>query len=86
MNKFFTLILLSVSLAACNQEQHTHENESSAKLDASKIQLASETDPVCKMSVKKEMADTAMYEGKIYGFCSKNCKKEFLKDPGAHVK
>ncbi len=53
-------------------------------IDASKLALA--TDPICDMDVTKEVADTATYKGKLYGFCGTGCKEEFVKDPESHLK
>ena len=36
-------------------------------------------DFVCGMPVKAGVGDTAHYMGKLYGFCSTECKNEFLK-------
>jgi YHS domain-containing protein len=33
------------------------------------------------MPVKGHTADTAQYKGKVYGFCAKECKDEFVKNP-----
>jgi YHS domain-containing protein len=43
--------------------------------------LASKKDLVCYMPLWTGIADTCLYQGKIYGFCSKSCKEDFLKDP-----
>lgn len=46
-------------------------------------------DVVCGMEISKELADkqkkTAVYENKTYFFCSIDCKKTFLKNPGKYV-
>ncbi len=48
--------------------------------------LATNKDLNCDMPVEEgSIADTATYKGKIYGFCSSECKVEFLKDPEAHL-
>ena len=39
-------------------------------------------DPSCGMPVSAGIGDTTHYKGKVLGFCSKECKDEFLKDPG----
>jgi YHS domain-containing protein len=38
-------------------------------------------DPGCGMPVSAGIADTAHYKGKVLGFCSKECKDVFLKNP-----
>ena len=42
-------------------------------------------DPSCGMPLKAGLEDTTTYKGKLYGFCSKECKDEFLKDPASYV-
>ena len=38
-------------------------------------------DLVCNMPVSAGIGDTAHYKGKVYGFCSAECKEAFLKKP-----
>ena len=38
-------------------------------------------DPSCGMPVSAGIADTAHFKGKVYGFCSEECKNLFLKNP-----
>lgn len=40
-------------------------------------------DPTCGMQVNTGIADTTHYDGHVLGFCSKECKEEFLKNPKA---
>ncbi len=42
-------------------------------------------DPTCGMPLKYGLEDTLHYKGKLYGFCSKECKEEFLKDPVSYL-
>ncbi|MBL0145249.1 MAG: YHS domain-containing protein [Chitinophagaceae bacterium] len=42
-------------------------------------------DLVCQMPVTAGVSDTAHYKGKVYGFCAKECKDEFLKDPQQYL-
>jgi YHS domain-containing protein len=62
------------------------EASTNQKLDPSKIQLTTDKDPVCGMSVKNGFSDTAHYDGKIIGFCSPGCKEEFKKEPAKFLK
>lgn len=40
----------------------------------------------CQMDVVKYgVSDTVTYKGKLYGFCSKMCKDEFLKTPEKYL-
>ncbi len=63
-------------------------NHTTAAADTSikKINLASKKDPVCGMSVEHRYADTATHNNKVYGFCSKMCKSDFVKDPKKYIK
>ena len=42
-------------------------------------------DPSCGMPVTAGINDTAHYENKVLGFCSTECKNEFLKNPKANI-
>jgi YHS domain-containing protein len=47
--------------------------------------LDSKKDHVCGMPVSAGISDTAHYKGKVYGFCSKECKDEFVKTPDKYL-
>lgn len=38
-------------------------------------------DPVCHMTVLPGTTITTVYKGKVYGFCSEDCRNTFLKNP-----
>ena len=42
-------------------------------------------DPTCGMPVSAGISDTAHYKKYVLGFCSKECKDEFLKNPKASL-
>jgi YHS domain-containing protein len=50
----------------------------SHKIDISKLAIE-KRDPTCGMPVKAGVVDTITIKGKLYGFCAKECKDEFLK-------
>lgn len=95
-----TLRILSLPLLlllfACNQQSAKPEvvtdtpansmeaNESDIKIDLA--QLAGDKDLVCGMSLKGGISDTVTYNGKLYGFCSPDCKDEFIKSPSQYFK
>jgi len=55
-------------------------------IDIPVTSLAIKSDPVCGMPMKQgEIADTATYQGKIYGFCGSGCKEEFVKAPNQYL-
>lgn len=70
--KFLVPFILLVA-ASCNSPE---EKRSDVKIENVKLDV--DIDPVCKMPVKNNIKDTAFYEGKLYGFCAKGCKEEFL--------
>lgn len=51
-----------------------------------KVKVVNEKDPICGMNTAQFLTDTAIYQKKIYGFCSKSCKVEFKKNPKKYVK
>ena len=77
-------------LSACTFTSKTHE-ETSAKEPSKAIintsMLADTKDHSCGMTLQDgAIADTTLYNGKVYGFCATGCKEEFLKDPEAMLK
>ena len=56
--------------------------------DTSKFSLSMvdyKKDPVCGMPLTAGINDTAHYNGKVYGFCSQDCKNNFLKKPKSYL-
>ncbi len=49
------------------------------------IAFANKQDYVCGMPVTAGVEDTVTYKGKLYGFCSVECKGEFLKNPAQYL-
>ena len=91
-------ILAALALGACNHsaEQKKEETTESMAAPASETvnvkvsELATDKDHVCGGAegmalADGAIADTASYEGKLYGFCSKECKVEFVKNPTAYI-
>ena len=64
----------------------TETKDTAVKINIKESDLASKQDPVCGMPAFKYMEDTTVYKGKIYAFCSKECKADFMKNPGEYVK
>ncbi len=42
-------------------------------------------DPICGMMADDTKKDTVHYKNKVYAFCSKHCKQEFVKDPETYL-
>ena len=81
-----SLVMFASSCGRGNKPSHSEESaEVKIKIDTAKLAML--IDPVCKMSLEQfPVGDTTTYEGKLYGFCSTDCKKEFLQDPQAYLK
>jgi len=48
--------------------------------------MSLQTDPVCGMKVKPSKTQwKTLYKGKIYYFCSPQCKKEFEANPEEYL-
>ncbi|MFN8286830.1 MAG: YHS domain-containing protein [Chitinophagales bacterium] len=93
MKKVLLIVVIACGLFSCNQgspETKKAETNSPApeetKINVKLTQLSSDVDHVCGMSITDDgINDTASYDGKLYGFCSKECKDEFVKDPGKYL-
>ena len=57
-----------------------------AKPKFTKEMIDNKKDPSCGMPMSSGIEDTVHYAGKVYGFCSSECKQEFLKNPAAMAK
>src|SRR5690606_22199623 len=81
---YFLLAFLGVLVfTGCG---NSHQSGSAKKIDITPQQLATVLDPVCRMSMEQHaIADTAVYEGKIYGFCNTGCKEAFVAEPSKYL-
>lgn len=87
-----TLLMLTIS---CNQKNDkkgldvTEEKPAAieAKPEAAlkTLTFASKKDLVCEMPITAGVSDTITYKGKLYGFCAKECKDEFIKNPNEYL-
>jgi len=97
MKKITTLSILAFGmiLTACNSTSNknnstdiTTQNKADTIAAAPPVHygiayLDNKKDPTCGMPVTAGVSDTAHYENKVIGFCSTECKTEFLKNPKA---
>jgi YHS domain-containing protein len=95
MKKIFFCVMAMGAIAGCHQGATSQQiaADQAAKARDSAAQAATafkktvislvdyKKDPACGMPLTAELEDTTRYKGKLYGFCSKECKEEFLKDP-----
>ena len=88
------ILVISILLAACSNhsQQDTTVNNMkdsvSTQIPVNKfanVNFATTKDLGCGMPLSAGIQDTAHYQGKIYGFCSIECKEDFLKDPQGHI-
>lgn len=90
----FSVLLFTACNSASNQQdtktteatQDVHmkaEQQASPKFTADMVD--NKKDFACGMPVTAGINDTLHYEGKVYGFCSKKCKDDFLKDPKGYL-
>ena len=86
---FSAAFVASLALSSCNNktaENKPVEQKEQKGINIKVSQLASKIDYSCKMELEDgSIADTASYQGKTYGFCSTECKTEFMKDPESHL-
>jgi YHS domain-containing protein len=97
MKKMFLMLPVAalVILAACNQKAEPKADASATEVTPAATaetvnvkvsELSTPKDYVCGMNVEEgAIADTTTYEGKLYGFCSKECKAEFVKEPAKYL-
>ena len=92
MSILFSFLLVVVLVISCGNQQSKKNPEPNVALltnaDTVKISAAmvdNKRDPSCGMPVSAGIGDTAHYKGKVLGFCSKECKDEFLKDPEKNI-
>jgi YHS domain-containing protein len=80
-------------LTSCKKEEVKKENKEEKEVGFEKpksplndLKYDNKTDFYCNMDIAKYgVSDTVTYKGKLYGFCSKMCKDEFLKMPKKYL-
>jgi YHS domain-containing protein len=100
MKKIYSIALISGTfiISACgsnnNSQISTATNADSAvamSTDTTAVisydiaLIDNKKDPTCGMPTSAGVSDTAHYDGKVLGFCAKECKDEFLKNPKASI-
>lgn len=91
---FLPIILAGLTLLvfACNEKPSSPVTEvamnsvDTTKPKFTKEMIDNKKDPSCGMPMSSGIEDTVHYGGKVYGFCSNECKQEFLKNPAAMSK
>ena len=93
MKKVAGIILMaSFIIAACNNIKDEHKmSEKEVKKDTLTEHtinpglLVNKKDPICEMPVAAGVSDTVTYKGNLLGFCSSECKAEFMKKPEDYI-
>jgi YHS domain-containing protein len=76
----FIMALFSCSKDCGKQAEMRREAEANRNKFAG-VKFDSNIDLVCKMSLEEGISDTVHYNEKIYGFCSADCKTQFVAAP-----
>jgi len=88
------ILLISLLFTACSHKSNNSDAVAQARakeqtaMSENKypgIDFASKKDLACGMPLSAGVDDTAHYNGKIYGFCSTECKDTFLKNPAKYL-
>lgn len=94
MKKINTCLSLLLLLTSCNNAvpiaQKPMPRSSAATPDSTRnnfttAMVHNKKDFSCGMPLTAGLEDTCHFKGKAYGFCSKECKEEFLKNPSAYL-
>jgi len=97
MAQKYILFIALIALSACNSQgtdaKTDHKTDTALQAaETAKAVAALKSlhydyakDPACGMPLKAGLEDTTLYQGKLYGFCSKECKEEFLKNPASYL-
>lgn len=86
------ILILCLFVAGCSQNPKVEMNSAvipgtdTLKKKFTSDMVDNKKDPSCGMPVTAGIEDTVHYNGKVYGFCSDECKQQFLKNPVALAK
>ena len=91
MKIFISLFIISIALTVCSCNNNaptpaTVSTDTTQAVSKYTLQMVDSTkDPACGMPLSAGIADTLHYGGKVYGFCSDECRDNFLKDPKKYL-
>jgi YHS domain-containing protein len=86
------ILIFCLFVAGCRQNPKVEMNSAvipgtdTLKKKFTSDMVDNKKDPSCGMPVTAGIEDTVHYNGKVYGFCSDECKQQFLKNPVALAK
>lgn len=81
------LALLAFNNFSAGKKQHKSQTGACTEMN-NDGRMAPDTmrkDPICGMMADDTKKDTVHYKNKVYAFCSKHCKTEFVKNPEANL-
>jgi YHS domain-containing protein len=83
-------ILVLFSCKSPARQETTFDARAFAKKDSATHRfhikdVSNKKDPVCGMPLTAGIGDTLHYKNEVMGFCSEECKNEFLKDPKKYI-
>jgi YHS domain-containing protein len=83
---FFSACQIASTKTEKKAETEMAQDSSTNTMNAFEHMLVdNKKDPSCGMPVTAGISDTSHYKNKVLGFCSKECKDEFLKNPDANI-
>lgn len=92
MKKIIFTVFGGLLLIACNEHktETVSDNNTEAKHGESAVHFTAQMidnkmDPSCMMPTTAGVGDTLHYKNYVLGFCSKECKDDFLKNPEANL-
>lgn len=84
-----SLILATACQSGSSKTEAQVADSSVMKTDSTNVfdhmLVDNQKDPSCGMPVSAGIGDTAHYKDKVLGFCSKECKEAFEKNPDAMI-
>jgi YHS domain-containing protein len=93
--KKYALIAMSVlGILSCHNNSQPLLKNNAPTMDSASVNAKARfkglkfdnpNDLSCGMPLTAGLEDTVHYKGKLYGFCSKECKDAFLKDPASYL-
>ena len=94
MKQIISILLAVLCFASCaNNEKKSEEMKPSTPMVETATEpvhympemVINKKDFACGMPVSAGISDTCQIDGKSYGFCSSECKAEFMKDPKKYL-
>ena len=96
ISKIFPALGIPLALLACSCNQQpkaaaafhspAYSASDTAKPKFTRDMVDNLKDPSCGMPLTAGIDDTLNYNGKVYGFCSDECRDEFKKNPAQLAK